>query len=107
MLFIIHCSILIVQFIANGSRILIVLKIIFCCLYLNLLGDTHGNVMGSVQDSRGNFRRLQTLQNNMERVLAEKFKELDTVNTQLKVLGVKSYEPSGLLLPELIPFSVA
>ena len=65
------------------------LKITFCCLYLNLLGDTHGNVMGSVQDSRGNFRRLQTLQNNMERVLAEKFKELDTVNTQLKVLSLK------------------
>ena len=41
--------------------------------------------MASVQDSRGNFRRLQTLQNNMERVLAEKFKELDTMNTQVKV----------------------
>ena len=42
-------------------------------------------MMASVQDSRGNFRRLQTLQNNMERVLAEKFKELDTMNTQVKV----------------------
>ena len=42
--------------------------------------------MASVQDSGGNLRRLQTLQNNMERVLSEKFKELDTVNTQLKVL---------------------
>ena len=41
--------------------------------------------MASVQDSGGNLRRLQTLQNNMERVLSEKFKELDTVNTQLKV----------------------
>ena len=41
--------------------------------------------MASVQDSRGNFRRLQTLQNNIERVLAEKFKELDTMNTQVKV----------------------
>ena len=53
--------------------------------FLNFSGDTHGNVMASVQDSRGNLRRLQTLQNNMERVLAEKFKELDTMNTQVKV----------------------
>lgn len=55
-------------------------------LELKTSGDTHGNVMASVQDSGGNLRRLQTLQNNMERVLSEKFKELDTVNTQLKVL---------------------
>ena len=41
--------------------------------------------MASVQDSRGNLRRLQTLQNNMERVLAEKLKELDTMNAQVKV----------------------
>lgn len=51
----------------------------------NVLGDTHGNVLASVQDSRGNFRRLQTLQNNMERVLNEKLKELDTMNAQVKV----------------------
>ena len=49
-------------------------------------------MMASVQDSRGNFRRLQTLQNNMERVLAEKFKELDTMNTQVKVCGVCEFK---------------
>ena len=38
-----------------------------------------------VQDSRGNLRRLQTLQNNLERVLAEKLKELDTMKAQIKV----------------------
>ena len=57
----------------------------FIFIFLCLLGDTHGNVLASVQDSRGNLRRLQTLQNNMERVLAEKLKELDTMNAQVKV----------------------
>ncbi|XP_020620179.1 intersectin-1-like isoform X2 [Orbicella faveolata] len=61
----------------------------------NKLGDTHGNVMASVQDSRGNFRRLQTLQNNMERVLAEKFKELDTMNTQVKDLATSAQQLTG------------
>ena len=49
------------------------------------VGDTHGNVLASVQDSRGNLRRLHTLKNNMERVLSEKLKELDTMNSQVKV----------------------
>ena len=52
---------------------------------VKFLGDSHGNMLASVQDSRGNLRRLQTLQNNMERVLAEKLKELDTMNIQVKV----------------------
>ena len=54
------------------------------------IGDTHGNVLASVQDSRGNLRRLHTLQNNMERVLSEKLKELDTMNSQVKVSTFKT-----------------
>ncbi|CAH3182444.1 unnamed protein product [Porites lobata] len=61
----------------------------------NKLGDTHGNLMASVQDSRGNLRRLQTLQNNMERVLAEKLKELDTINAQVKDLNTSIAQLSG------------
>ncbi|XP_073258737.1 intersectin-1-like [Porites lutea] len=61
----------------------------------NKLGDTHGNLMASVQDSRGNLRRLQTLQNNMERVLAEKLKELDTMNAQVKDLNTSIAQLSG------------
>ena len=48
--------------------------------------------MASVQDSRGNLRRLQTLQNNMERVLSEKLKELDTMNAQVKVSTSKAIQ---------------
>ncbi|XP_068698722.1 intersectin-1-like isoform X2 [Montipora foliosa] len=61
----------------------------------NILGDTHGNVLASVQDSKGNLRRLQTLQNNMERVLSEKLKELDTMNAQVKNLNTSMAQLSG------------
>ncbi|XP_067051383.1 intersectin-1-like [Acropora muricata] len=61
----------------------------------NKLGDTHGNVLASVQDSRGNLRRLHTLKNNMERVLSEKLKELDTMNSQVKDLNTSMAQLSG------------
>ena len=41
--------------------------------------------MASLQDTKGNMRRLQLCVSNMEKELATNLKELDSLNTQLKV----------------------
>ncbi|XP_031554337.1 intersectin-1-like isoform X2 [Actinia tenebrosa] len=46
--------------------------------------EAHGNAMASLQDSKAAIKRKQTMQNNLEKDLNEKLKELDSWNVQLK-----------------------
>jgi len=41
--------------------------------------------MVSLQDTQGAMKRKQTMQDNLEKDLNDRLKELDSLNTQLKV----------------------
>lgn len=49
------------------------------------LAEAHGNALASLQDTRGNIMRLQLAQQSMEGDLAEKLKNVDSLNNQMKV----------------------